>query len=235
MMLSREMAKSMIAKSLVEKGKAESTSLASQVYETLLDMLISNQIPPGTILNRREVANSLKVSVAPVLEAFNRLEWEGYLQTLPRKGTIVVIPDSSDVMDNLVAREALEVQAARIICGDIVKKNYEKLLPLAIELDSTFISVDRSNITLENQFHGMLMKLTENKALISMHEMLLEKRLFYSIHETVMYQSSSSDRHLDTHQGLLLKLESDNPDEAEKAIRIHLGTTRFAIESVRTK
>ena len=51
MMLSREMAKSMIAKSLIEKEKAESTSLASLVYETLLNMLISNRIPPGTILN----------------------------------------------------------------------------------------------------------------------------------------------------------------------------------------
>lgn len=217
--------------SSINSDDNSNATIADNVYEVLLDMLLDNQLKPGTIINRREIAKTLGVSVAPVLEAFKHLEWEGFIKTIPRKGTIVVIPDASDVMDNLVAREAIETQAARIICGQRVIDNMSMLMPLAIELDSTFVTIDKSNITLENKFHGALIELTNNKALIEMHDVLLKKRLFLSVHEQVMY-CSNIDKHLDTHQGLLFSLQNPDPDVAEKAVRVHLGTTFYALKQV---
>ena len=42
--------------------------LSETIYETLLDMLTKGELMPGEIINRREIAARLGVSVAPVLE-----------------------------------------------------------------------------------------------------------------------------------------------------------------------
>lgn len=57
--------------------RKKDASLSEQVYHTLLDRLLSNKLIPGEILNRRDVAKELQVSVAPVLEAMVQLEHEG--------------------------------------------------------------------------------------------------------------------------------------------------------------
>ena len=58
------------------------------MYEHLLENFLQNELVPGHILNRREIAQQLGVSVAPVLEAFLQLEMEGFVESIPRKGTL---------------------------------------------------------------------------------------------------------------------------------------------------
>ena len=213
----------------IDDNEERKESLTSEVYSILLAMLVNEDIPSGTILNRRTVANQLGVSVAPILEAFNRLEWEGFLKTIPRKGTMVIVPSVTDVIENMIVREALEAQAARMINGKKIMDHLDGLMPLAIQLDSSLISDDRSNICLENEFHGSLMKLTGNKALITEHERLLNRRLFLSLHNKLLY-TTKDQKMIDTHQHLLSQLTTEDPDLAEKAIRYHLGTSRISLE-----
>lgn len=203
-------------------------SLAQEVYTILLNMLVNEEIPSGTILNRRAVASKLGVSVAPVHEAFNKLEWEGFIRTIPRKGTQVIIPSVGDIIDNMVAREALEAQCARIIHGNIVQENYDELLPIAVNLDSMLVQEDSRSIKYEAEFHGRLMKLTNNSYLISMHETLLNRGIFLALHNKLSYVSSKK---LDNHQHLLTCLLTDDVDEAENAIRYHLWTSISSLEA----
>ena len=65
--------------------------LSGEVYEALLARLMSGELLPGQLINRRDVAAQLGTSTAPVLEAMKQLEFDGYLETLPRKGTQVRI------------------------------------------------------------------------------------------------------------------------------------------------
>ena len=51
----------------------------------IVDAELERELKPGEIINRRQIATRLDMSVAPVLEAMLRLESEGYLETLPRK------------------------------------------------------------------------------------------------------------------------------------------------------
>ena len=46
-----------------------SSSLASRVYDDILNRILTGQLAPGEIFNRRQTAAELGVSVAPVLEA----------------------------------------------------------------------------------------------------------------------------------------------------------------------
>src|SRR4051812_40425502 len=111
-----------------------SSSLASRVYEEILKRLLSGELAPGQIFNRRQTAAELGVSVAPVLEAMLELEAEGLIESLPRKGTRVRVLTLDDLQGQLVVREALECQAARLYCGRPVQRESKRLLRLAEEI-----------------------------------------------------------------------------------------------------
>ena len=139
--------------------KVPAVSLAQDVYEKLLEKLVNGELVPGHILNRREVAAELGVSVAPVLEAILQLELEGFVETLPRKGTIVKPVEENDFYDQLVLREALECEAARLYCGATVRENFEQLQTLAIAVDGSEAG-DPSRWQNEINFHATLVSLS---------------------------------------------------------------------------
>ncbi len=208
--------------------KTQKESLAQEVYEILLNMLTNREILPGTVLNRREVAKNLGVSVAPVLEAFIRLELEGFVVSLPRKGTIVSPFGLRDVFDNLIFREALECQAARMYCGEPVKRNLERLLPLAVNIDSTFVT-SWENWQMEYEFHGKLIALAGCQSLTNEFSHMLKLGMFYEIYN-LFSNGEYNNLFINLHQDLLMKLTNPDPDKAEAAMRCHLSTTRDSIE-----
>jgi DNA-binding GntR family transcriptional regulator len=205
------------------KHESKKTSLANEVYSILLQMLISKELPPGTLLNRRSLATQLGVSVAPVLEAVIQLELEGYLVTIPRKGTIVAPFGLKEIYEHLIVREALECQAARLYCGKAVRDNYERLLVKAATLDSTFVD-GQGNWNLEYDFHESLVALSDSSLLIHEFSRLIRLGTFYSMY--YIYSSPGTEKVLNSHHQLLSLLSKEDPDGAEKAIREHLRTTK---------
>lgn len=208
------------------KGRSKKSSLADSVYETLLRMLINKELPPGTLLNRRDVAKQLGVSVAPVLEAILQLELEGYLVTYPRKGTFVAPFGLREIYEHLILREALECQAARLYCGAPVRAHYEQLLVKAALLDSTFVD-GQDNWKLENDFHQSLVELSESSMLINEFKRIVRLGTFYGMYH--VYSSPGKELNLYSHHELLSILAKDNPDLAEHAIRDHLNTTKILV------
>ncbi|HUV06117.1 MAG TPA: GntR family transcriptional regulator [Spirochaetia bacterium] len=207
------------------------SSLSSQVYVALLEKLLKNELVPGIILNRREVAAELGVSVAPVLEAMLHLEMEGFLESIPRKGTQVkpVIPE--DVRGHLVVREALECQAARIYCGEAVKKNEARLLKLARKADQTPPdTVEHWRRELE--FHNALIELTNITTLIKEYNRIMKVNVFYGLNRIVT-NLDGDDIHL--HRELVELLKTNDPDKAERIMRKHArtGEKGFVIEGLR--
>ena len=92
---------------------------------------LTRSIEPGSWLDRPRVARELGMSLAPVNSAVLRLETEGFLETLPQRGTRVRVPELNDIRGQLVVREALEAEAARLYCGQPVVKARSRLEELA--------------------------------------------------------------------------------------------------------
>lgn len=198
-------------------------SLADEVYSVLLQMLINKELPPGTVLNRRDIAKKLSVSVAPVLEAVIQLELEGYLVSIPRKGTIVAPFGLQEIYEHMIMREALECQASRLYCGAPVRKHYEALLIQAANLDSTFINGE-GNWDLEYEFHGNLVELCESEMLINEFNRVVRLGTFYGMY--YIYTVPGKEKMLKNHHELLSLLAKGDPDIAEKAVREHLSTSK---------
>lgn len=89
-------------------------SLATKIYLELRERIIVGSLPAGTRIRERELAEELDVSRIPVREALPRLEAEGFVRTIPRRGAVVTELSLQDVRELFEVRSSLEVLAARL-------------------------------------------------------------------------------------------------------------------------
>lgn len=198
--------------------KVENRSMKREAYEALLAKLLNNELVAGEILNRRAVAQELGMSVAPVLEAMLQLENEGFFESIPRKGTQVRAIRREDVIGMAVVREALECQAARMYCGEPVKDAYDDLLPLARDLDQTAVG-EPNHWEREIEFHAGLVGLAKCQMLSDEFRRCIRLNMFFAINK--LYTGSASKDH-QSHEELLSKLCTKDPENAETLIRGHV-------------
>ena len=193
-------------------------SLSQDVYNEILSRLLDNRIVPGTMLNRRDVAKELGVSVAPVLEAMLRLEIEGFLESIPRKGSFVKPVRREDVYGQFMVREALECQAARLYCGKPVLDNKKNLIKAAEQLDKRVNPRSPKSWETEINFHLSLIDLACCPQLSQTFIKTMQLGLFYQLHQIISEYPHPVDKHVD----LINKISVASPNEAERSIRRHL-------------
>ena len=110
-------------------------SLSGRAYQQIRDEILSGELSIGDVLSRRRLAKRLNMSFLPVTEALKCLETEGLVESRPRIGTRVRIPNENDIRDRNVIREALESQAARLCAQNITVEEKKQLRTSARHLD----------------------------------------------------------------------------------------------------
>lgn len=193
-------------------------SLSNEVYEFLLKRILSNELLPGELINRRNIAEEMGVSVAPVLEAMLNLEWEGFLESIPRKGTQIRILKEADIKGQLIVREAIECQAARMYCGKPVSRNQDKLLEMARKVDNSQKST-MEDWEIEIKFHRSLVELANCSMLTREFDRIMKMYLFYSMNRVI---PNAEQIRRDNHIKLVNDLQTTDSDEGERIIRNHL-------------
>lgn len=193
-------------------------SLSRQAYDALLARLFDGVHEPGDLLNRREVATSLEMSVAPVLEAMVQLEAEGFLESIPRKGTRVRLVRREDLRGQIILREALECEAARYYCGDPVGDHMDELLRLADAIDSA-VSGHRDYLEADLELHRALVRLAGVPALSDEYERVMRLSIFQQIGSLAPPEDRA---YRDNHERLVRTLAESDPETAETLLRRHI-------------
>ncbi len=191
--------------------------LSDRVYNHILNQLLRRHIRPGELLDRRQIAEELAVSLIPVSDAVQRLSYEGFLKTRHRQGTFVVSPSVEDVRGQLLLREAIECQSARLYCGETIKKSQRSLRLLASKADKAADS-GRPIWSEDFAFHQALVALTQCDALIDCFSRVVKLSMFHQIAIIAPMQKSSYKHHVN----LLNELCSATPERADAAIRQHI-------------
>src|SRR5215470_11603288 len=95
------------------KPASKGGSLAEQAYEQIKEKILTLHFLPGQYLNEGALCAMLGAGRTPVHQALQRLELEGLVEIMPRKG-VIVQPDSiSEVVKILDSRVTVEVELAR--------------------------------------------------------------------------------------------------------------------------
>ena len=93
--------------------------LRDVVFNTLRDAILKGELEPGERLMEIQLAERLGVSRTPIREAIRKLELEGLVVMIPRRGAIVASITEKDLKDVLEVRRTLEIMAAEIACDRI--------------------------------------------------------------------------------------------------------------------
>ena len=90
------------------------TELKYHVYQDLKEKLINCIYPPGSMLNEVQLASQYGLSRTPIREAINRLEMDGYVKVIPKKGIYVTDISLNDVLQIFQTRIEIEPVALRL-------------------------------------------------------------------------------------------------------------------------
>ena len=101
--------------------------LRDVVFNTLRQAILKGELKPGERLMEIQLADRLGVSRTPVREAIRKLELEGLVVMIPRKGAEVASITETDLQDVLEVRRALEELAGSKACERITKEELAKL------------------------------------------------------------------------------------------------------------
>ena len=113
-------------------------ALKDKVYEALRSAIISMDIyakESDARLDERRLAEELGVSRTPIREALSRLEQEGLVRMVPRRGTFVVRKSKEEILQVICVWGALESLAARLGCEHASDEEIAGLRKTFINLD----------------------------------------------------------------------------------------------------
>src|SRR5262249_40064779 len=113
------------------KPPAKHNSLVNKAYEEIKEKIITLYFLPGQYLNEDAISELLQVGRTTVHQALQRLELEGLVEIMPRKG-VVVLPDSiSEIIKILESRAAVEAELAKAAAARVSADDGKELLALA--------------------------------------------------------------------------------------------------------
>ena len=205
--------------------------LSQRVYEQLYAAMLDHRLKPGDRLNRRQVAEDLGVSVAPVLEAMTQLEWEGFLSTSPRLGTVVRAVTARQVLGKFRLRQAIEVEAARISAGPSILRLRPSLDALAAKADAAK-SWSLTNFRTEVAMHSALVEAANCRELMAAFSQVMRHSLFHAAHNLL---PDLPERTPGMHVKLVAGLARADGDTAARLIREHLSPSVTALERLATQ
>lgn len=192
---------------------------AFRLFRDLEREILSGQLVPGKRLIRREISQRFGVSQATVTEALWRLESDGMVESAPMFGTRVTGITLQRVQDELVLREALECQVARMLAAN--KFEHPELNALADKVDVLMRETeDYSAEGMESHqaFHVSLARLTNSFLLVREVERIWRRHCVFF--NWVSAKVLPVPEHW--HQTLLAAIRSGDVQKAEDTMRSHV-------------
>ncbi len=203
--------------------------LRDVVFNTLRRAILKGELKPGERLLEVKLAKKLGVSRTPIREAIRKLELEGLVRMIPRRGAEVAEITEKSLLDVMEVRKALEELCVELACERITEEELAQLKEAAEEFKEIVTSKDITRIAEKDvHFHDLIYRATDNEKLIqllnNLREQMYRYRVEYLKSDTVYLQLIAE------HQEIINDLENRSPEAAKRIMGSHIANQ---IEAVR--
>jgi len=107
--------------------QAETVLLTDQVYMSLYEAILNGQLPAGSRLKVRDLADQVGTSVMPVRDAITRLEEAGLAERIPHKGAVVTDLTFAELTHIYEVRRILEREASSLGVANLTNEDCERM------------------------------------------------------------------------------------------------------------
>jgi GntR family transcriptional regulator, rspAB operon transcriptional repressor len=215
------------------RAPAKANSLVAKAYEEIKEKIITLYFLPGQYLNEAAISGLLQVGRTPVHQALQRLELEGLVEIMPRKG-VVVLPDSiSEIIKILESRAAVEAELAKAAAGRISADDGKELLALANATRhlkngpgiDEFIACDRA-------FHRKLAEHSGNSVLRDFAQQLHERSIrYWYLH---LWQTMDVQATTRQHAAIADAIARHDGERAAAAMREHIDSLKSRLMQIQS-
>ena len=203
--------------------------LRDVVFQTLRNAILKGELKPGERLMEIALAQRLGVSRTPVREALRKLELEGLVLMIPRRGAVVADITSKDLADVLEVREALEDLAVQKACDNMTEEQLTELKQAANEFKRAAEAEDLLALgAADMKFHDCIYEATGNRRLqqmlLNLREQMYRYRMEY-MKDKRMYRQI-----IEEHDAIRKAIKKKDKEKAGIFIRQHIENQQMTIE-----
>ncbi len=209
--------------------------LRDVVFNTLRQAILRGELKPGERLMEIQLADKLGVSRTPIREAIRKLELEGLVLMIPRRGAEVAEITEKSLRDVLEVRGALEELAVELACDRITEEDIDQLKVAAKEFEQALQSGD---VTIyaeaDVKFHDIIYLATENQRLIQLLYNLREQMYRYRVE--YLKQEEVHPVLLKEHDHIISCIAKRDKKAAKQAVATHVDNqVKIVSDTIRTK
>ncbi len=202
--------------------------LRDVVFNTLRKAILTGQLKPGERLMEVHLANSLGVSRTPIREAMRKLELEGLVIMIPRRGAEVARITEKSLKDVLEVRRTLDALSVELACERITQEEIEHLQQACHEFEVATKGKDASVMAKADvALHDIIVQATGNLRLQQLVNNLSEQMYRYRF--VYIREESKHDKLVDEHREIYESIASRDKVRAAKAAKLHIDNQEKSV------
>lgn len=218
-LMPEEMTGALVVPAIPQAG----TSVAQLAYEALRGAILAMDAydPDADLrLDEKRLAAQLGVSRTPVRQALSRLEHQGLVTIVPRRGVYVARKSKAEIIEMIVAWAALESMAARLMCERASDEEIASLRSMFATFEEDEVRGHLDEYSAVNlRFHQRVLELGHSELIAGMADsLLLHVR---AIRRHTIGEADRPERSIVDHMHIIEALEAREPDLAERLVRDH--------------
>lgn len=213
---------------MLQQNMNEYLPLRDVVFNTLRQAILTGELKPGERLMEIHLADRLGVSRTPIREAIRKLELEGLVVMIPRKGAQVARITEKNLKDVLEVRRALDMLAARLACHRMNDKEKKELKKACDEFAGVVKDNNTKDITeADVRFHDIILQSTNNERLIQLVSNLAEQMYRYRLE--YIKDSAYHSRLVQEHEAIYHAIINNQEEKAAEAVVVHIDNQEKTI------
>jgi DNA-binding GntR family transcriptional regulator len=205
--------------------------LRELVFESLREAIIGGQLRPGERMMEIQLAEEMGVSRTPVREAIRKLELEGLVVMIPRKGAYVAGLSLKDIADVFEIRRAVEGLAAELATERITDEELEKLERYLVIIAEQIEEGDLNKVVeTDTEFHTLLYEASRNQRLIQIINNLREQIQRFRM--TSLAYPGRMRSALEEHRKIVEAISSRDGEQARLMAQDHIENAENSMMSM---
>lgn len=202
--------------------------LRDVVFNTLRQAILTGELKPGERLMEIHLANKLGVSRTPIREAIHKLELEGLVIMIPRRGAEVAQITEKSMSDVLEVRRAVDALCVELACDRISEEELDALKKACDNFEEAVKTKDVKVIAQADvNLHDIIVQATRNQRLVQLINNLSEQMYRYRFE--YIKDFSQHDKVIEEHRMIYESLRDRNAEAASEAAKTHIDNQKKAI------
>ena len=212
-------------------------TLMGEAYKTLREAIRTNAFSPGFQGSEQEIATRLGMSRTPVHEAILRLQEEGLIKILPKRGVVVCAlspQDMKEIYDVTIALEAVAAELLAAMAKDVRLRFADEMDELNKEMKRALRADDLDVwAKSDEEFHRALVERCGNKRIAKMAQTISDQ--YHRARMLTLRMRSKPNKSVADHQDIISAVRAGKIAEAHDAARRHRVRARDELMPLLTR